>query len=264
MSLSGKERCDLFCRGNVQEVKQFLKDNPTWDVNDDLDLNGWTALHIACFNGHCEIVSVLVAHPNINVNSKTNAVSTPFFLGCYWGHVEAVKVLLRDHRVDINMPEDGGRTPLWEASRYEYVEVIKWMIASGRELDLDRKSKVCGKEYTAIEIARLEDNKDAALLLEKFTENPAQCRHEVRLELGVPEALAAELFAAKVFLCDDYLRIRRRESNSEVGRFFGIASRLPMELQMLLCHRVYGSAKDNIPSRNSEPAFKHLASLYQK
>ena len=42
-------------------------------------------------------------------------------------------------------------------------------------------------------------------------------------------------------------------------RFFGIAKRLPMEVQMIVCHRVVGSAKDSILSRDSEAAFKALA-----
>jgi len=42
-------------------------------------------------------------------------------------------------------------------------------------------------------------------------------------------------------------------------RFFAIAWRLPMELQMILCHQVVGSANDSILSQYSEAAFKSLA-----
>ena len=40
---------------------------------------------------------------------------------------------------------------------------------------------------------------------------------------------------------------------------FSIASQLPLELQMVLCHRLMGSAKEIIPGQDSEVAFKNLA-----
>ena len=44
--------------------------------NSGLDVNQrgpsqWTALHQACFNGHTEIVELLLAHPAITVNLQT-------------------------------------------------------------------------------------------------------------------------------------------------------------------------------------------------
>ena len=264
MSLSKEEKRNLFCYESFESVKKFLKDNPAWDVNEDFDA-GWTALHLVCFYGHYATLSVLLAHPQTNVNQKNVAGYPPFSVACSSGQVEAAKVLLRDSRVDINMPDIRGWTPLWSESCHGRVEVIKWMIASGREINLDRKGKYLdGKEYTAIEIARRETEPAVVSLLEKFATNPLQTRYEIRLELGVTEALAAELFATTVFLCDDYLRIKQPESNSKIGRFFRITSHLPMELQMIVCHRVYGLAKENIPSRDSELAFKNLASSYGK
>jgi hypothetical protein len=169
-----------------------------------------------------------------------------------------VKILLRDLRVDINMADDRGCTPLWQASRGGHVEVIKWVIASGREINLDKKGKRHdGKEYTPIEIAREHDNTEVVSLLERFINNQAQTVHEIRVELGLVDEDAAELFAITVFLCDDFLRIK--EPYSPVARFFNVVSQLPMELQMVLCYHVFGSTKGNIKSKDSEVAFKSLA-----
>ena len=38
--------------------------------------------------------------------------------------------------------------------------------------------------------------------------NPTQTKHEVRVKLGVLVALAAEVFALTVFLCDDLLQLK--------------------------------------------------------
>jgi len=108
------------------------------------------------------------------------------------------------------------------------------------------------------------------------------------------DVLAAELYAVAVFLCDGPLQIKpalasaathtpathtpaprtpaaaairklaiaatRNHLASTATRFFKIAAKLPMELQMMLCHHVVGSTKQNI-HKDSETAFKSLASI---
>ena len=48
-------------------------------------------------------------------------------------------------------------------------------------------------------------------------------------------------------------------NQAPAARFFTIARQLPLELQMVLCYRVVGSAKEIIPGKDSEVAFKSLA-----
>jgi len=98
-----------------------------------------------------------------------------------------------------------------------------------------------------------------ATLLERFKENPVETRHRVRLELGLVDELAAEMFALVVFVSDGLLQIRDTASSPPAARFFSIARRLPLELQMVLCYHVVGSDKEIIPGKDSEVAFKKLA-----
>jgi len=81
-------------------------------------------------------------------------------------------------------------------------------------------------------------------------------------------ALAAEVFALTVFLCDDLLQFKPAlvtttpaATTPPALRFFTIAKRLPMELQMILCHRAMGSTKESILRKDSETAFKALARI---
>jgi len=67
------------------------------------------------------------------------------------------------------------------------------------------------------------------------------------------------LFALVVFYTDGFLTLN---GTGNTQRFFEIASRLPLELQMVLCSRALGSAKNVITSAMSEPAFRALAALY--
>ena len=84
--------------------------------------------------------------------------------------------------------------------------------------------------------------------------------------LGVLDELAAAVFALTVFLCDDLLQLKTAATLSPATaaatRFFTIIKRLPMELQMILCHRAVGSMKQNILHKDSEVAFKSLARIF--
>jgi len=250
--------------GCVEEVLSLLSDNPGLDVNWAEPETYWTSLHLASFYGHVEVVKLLLAHPHINVNVLTSFKCSPFLLCCDNGHTSVVQMLLKDPRVDITLEDDDNCTSLWWAAYYGHHEVIEWLIANGR--DLANLVNVKGNyfidiEYTALEIAREGNQTEAAAVLERFMSNPGQTRHELRVKLGVLDAMAAEVFALTVFLCDDLLQLQPTDSCAARIKFFVIASMLPMELQMILCHRVVGSMKQTILRKDSEPAFKSLARI---
>ena len=70
-----------------------------------------------------------------------------------------------------------------------------------------------------------------------------------------------------IFLSDDFLAMspapqgKATEWDLTVGvrRFFAIAVKLPMDLQMVLCNRIFGSGKDIVLTKSSEPGFRKLA-----
>ena len=97
-----------------------------------------------------------------------------------------------------------------------------------------------------------------ATLLERFKSDAAHTRHLLRLEIGWYNEAAAEVFALVVFVSDGLLQINDTTPSPAV-RFFSIATRLPLELQMVLCSRAMGSAKEIISGKGSEVAFKELA-----
>ena len=262
--------------GRTEDVESLLRDNPGLNVNwaDKADFSQLTALHVASLNGHGEVVKLLLAHPNIIVNVKDTFERTPFALGCANGRVPAVQLLLKDSRVNTTIHDKSNRTPLWAAAFGDHRGVIERFIASGRDLgDLGRKGRSYedDQEYTVLEISRQKHWKvDVFRLLERFLKNPAQTRRDFRVRFGVLEELAAaELYALTVFLCDGLLQLKPAQALVPSGpaaaptaaatRFFAMVSKLPMELQMILCHRVVGSKKQNIPHNDSEIAFQGLA-----
>jgi len=58
--------------GKVEEVKSILRKNPSLNVNwKNEGEDARTALYAACYNVHDSVVSILLAHPDIDPNLKT-------------------------------------------------------------------------------------------------------------------------------------------------------------------------------------------------
>ena len=253
----------------VSAVLSLLCDHPGLNVNwENKQTHSWTALHFASLHDRIEVVKLLLAHPRINVNVRDKYRQTPFLLGCANGAVSVARLLLKDPRVDITLCDYYECTPLWKASCNGQLQVVEWLIASSKNLaDLNKKGRRGAKEFSALEIAQ-ENTQTGVELLEKFLDNPALTRHEICVKLGVLDELAAELYAITVFLRDDLLQIKPEQASSHpsatsaaANHFFAIASKLPMELQMVLCHRAVGSTKQNILHKDSEAVFNSLARI---
>ena len=252
-------------RGEVETAESLLRDNPGLDVNAAVE-QGVASLHAAALTGHTQVIKLLLAHPLINVNLQCETGFTSFSVACAQGHVMVARLLLKDPRVDVSLPDAHLRTPLWLVSCLESHDLVEWLIASGKDFG-DMDTQMGERGYTALEIARRGHRRQVVSLLERFRVNPAQTRHEVCAKLIFPGVLAADLFALVIFLCEGLLqprpaRVKTRAYSAAAAadavRFFAIASKLPMELQMM-CHRVVGSAKDSILSKESEAAFRSLA-----
>jgi len=244
-------------KGDEKELAELIRQDPGFDVNAQNE-NGWTLLHYACGSSSKSPLTptLLLAQPNIDVNLKTKNGSTPFCIACEDGSTSCIREMLKDSRVKVNEADREGHTPLWRAANYGRLDIIKWWIASGREIDLG-KSGV--RETDAIGRAKERGMTKVVTLLERFKENPVETRHAMRVELGLLEDLAAEMFALVVFVSDEILQIKDTTTPSPAARYFKIAAQLPLELQMVLCYRVVDSSKEIIPGKDSEVAFKSLA-----
>jgi len=244
--------------GKVEEVKDILRKNPSLNVNwKNEEEDACTALYAACWSGHDSVASILLAHPDVDPNLKNKNRNTPFLIACFQGSTSCVRLLLQDHRVMVNEPDNVGFTPLFWAANNGHLDVIKWWIGSGREMNLGTPGDIYKTD--AIRTAKEEGRTEVVSLLEIFKSDATQTRHAVRVELGLLDELAAEVFALVVFVSDGLLQINDSTTTaSPAARFFSIARRLPLELQMVLCFRQVGSDKEIFPGKLSEVAFKEL------
>jgi len=243
-------------KGDAKKLAELMRQDPGFNVNLDQYGDGRTLLHDACDLGDTSspVIPLLLAHPGIDVNVKDSGGWTPFLYACC-GSITCVREMLKDSRVKVNEPNWNGATPLWYAAYYGHLDMIKWWIASGREMNLGTPGDA---KTDAIGVARRTVKQEVVALLERFKSDAVKTRHAARVELGWYEKLAAEMFALVVFGSDGLLQIKDT-TPSPAARYFSIATQLPLELQMVLCFRQVGSAKEIIPGTEREAAFKELA-----
>ena len=213
--------------GDAEKLAELMKQNPDFKVNMDRDGDGWTLLHYACYvDSRSAVIPLLLAHPDIDVNAKNMNGSTPFYGACIYGSTSCVCDLLKDSRVKLNEPNNNGYTPLWAAANWGHLDVIGRWIASGREVDFGKPGEISD----AIGAAEDRGETEVVALLERFKENPVETRHAMRVELGLLDELAAEVFALVVFVSDGLLQIKETTITTPASRFFAISRRLPLEL----------------------------------
>ena len=168
-------------------MKEILRSNPNLKVNwkNDKD-SDYTALYRACVNGHDSIVSILLAHPDIDVNVKNGNGYTPFNTARNNSKISCVELLLHDSRVNPNEPNNSGETPLRNGAAAGQLAFIKLWIASGREMDLGKPGDAKTVAWTdAIGKAKQLGKTEVASLLERFKSDATKTRSEVRKELGI-------------------------------------------------------------------------------
>jgi len=273
---SGDTPFFMACQNGHKEVVSLLLANTRIVHNKPRD-NGATPFLIACENGHKEVVSLLLANPRIDPNLSANDGAFPFLMACQEGYAEVVSLLLADPRIDPNKPQKNQSTPLWFASQNGRLVVVQRLLASGREIDTRRRSKFNDK--TAAEQGRVmaasttkpaeETENDfqirksngplCADLIDEYERDPVPVRHRLRRQPGLREYFSGHLFALVVFHSDSFVVINERTAHPDTKRFFRITSRLPLDLQMVLCNRIFGSPRDIILSLDSEPGFQLLA-----
>jgi len=267
----------MACQGGHKELVSLLLADPRIDPNKP-DNGETTPFYIACWNGHEEVVSLLLADPRVDPNEAENTGAAPFCIACQNGHKEVVSLLLADLRIDPNMPINDQSTPLWYASQNGHLVVVQHMLATGKEIDTKLRSAFNNK--TAAEQSRemgttdMDDMDDdeteedlerrktngplCADLIDEYERDPVAVRHRLRRQPGLREYFIGHLFALVVFHSDSFVVINESLAHLDTMRFFRIASQLPLDLQMVLCNRIFGSSGDIILSRDSEPGFQLL------
>jgi hypothetical protein len=165
---------------NSVKVRKILRENPNLDVNREL-MYGRTALHAASLCRSGTIIELLLGHPDIDVNKKSDLGEAPLSLSNREKIVVGVKLLLQDARTRIIEPEDHGRIRLWYPAAHGSEAIITWWMASGRELGLGMQEKDWAHALDYLV------SRNTREWIEDYKANPENAREEARRRLVIKE-----------------------------------------------------------------------------
>jgi len=248
----------------------------------ELDLNlpdpvsGDVPLFIAISGGYSKVVGLLLCRADVDVNVRNEFDQTPLEAACWGADAGVVLELLRDSRVRARVSGDNLRQPLYICctrwghipSPHHLAAVQRTSLANIKHLLALRTAEVLELAHHFHEGANLYHcwpmSREAKDLLRAFCRDSPAVVHTLLVELGSAPESAAGRFAVTVFLSDGLLRIQPLRSADKRCRFLRLAARLPLELQMILCHRSVSVSADIILKKHSEPAFRALARVFSK
>jgi hypothetical protein len=110
------------------EIVSALLSREGIDVN-AADSDGHTALMSAVHNHHAETVSALLSCKGIDVNAADSDGRTVLMTAAFYGHTETVSALLSREGIDVNVARSGGFTALITAAFYGHAETISALLS---------------------------------------------------------------------------------------------------------------------------------------
>ncbi|XP_074645482.1 ankyrin repeat domain-containing protein 16-like isoform X2 [Tubulanus polymorphus] len=127
----------LSCTKSNLDVVRMLVDHgaSTRLVNKD----GWNGFHIACREGHSEIVSFLLEQDEDLWKSVSKNGRTPLHTAALHGCADVVRLLLTRCRFDIDVADSCGNTPLMDAARGGHISVLRILVEHGARIDAEDK-----------------------------------------------------------------------------------------------------------------------------
>jgi ankyrin repeat protein len=117
---------DACKNGNIDSTKDLLSKGV-----DPSDNNNY-AIRCSSYNGHLEVVKLLLTDPGVNPSARNNEAIR---WASHNGHLEVVKLLLTDKRVD---PSDRDNLAIRWASQKGHIEVVKLLLTDKRVDPSDR------------------------------------------------------------------------------------------------------------------------------
>ena len=127
-----------------EEIKELLKKGANLEAKDK---DGLTALMVAVYNGHLEVVKYL-AECGADLEAKDEEGYTALMTASEYGQLEVVKYLV-ELGADLEAKDEDGQTALYWAATLGHLNVVKCLVELGADLEAKDKD---GR--TALDIAK--------------------------------------------------------------------------------------------------------------
>ncbi|KAK3101776.1 hypothetical protein FSP39_006268 [Pinctada imbricata] len=117
-------------------VQDLIKEEK--DLVNSTDSDMYTPLHRACYNGHTDMVRLLLAN-GANIEAKTIDGWHPIHSAARWNQAQVISVLI-ENGADINATTKGGQTPLHLASSQKDSKETLIILLQNPKVDVDVKN----------------------------------------------------------------------------------------------------------------------------
>ncbi|XP_053377095.1 trichohyalin-like isoform X6 [Mercenaria mercenaria] len=118
--------------GDISKIKQLAKKDPT-----ALDKENRTPLHLACAQGHADVVRELLEW-NARTNIGDSQGKTPLMKAIECGMEECVRLLL-SHKVEVNQSDRDKNTALHLAVKEGNTGMVAMLVSSGANVNVKNK-----------------------------------------------------------------------------------------------------------------------------
>ena len=106
------------------------------DLNAKDRSNGWTAFHVACYNGNSKVAKILMQNSNefkIDINGRSKFNSTAFHFACQSGDTKLVDMIIdnaKSYNLNLTAKDDFGDTGFQYAFDVDVINLIKMKLPS--------------------------------------------------------------------------------------------------------------------------------------
>jgi len=122
--------------GDLKSIKSIILGENVYPLDlNARSLDQWTALHMACNEGHIDIVEFLLKQEEVNVNALTSIKRIPLHLAAMRGHYEIVKMLI-EKKAEIDAIDEELYTPLHYAAERGCENSVKELLKNGARIDI--------------------------------------------------------------------------------------------------------------------------------
>ena len=239
-------------------------------------------LYMACQANECEAIFNMLRDPRVDCNFRLPLSNeTPLSVCMELGRTDALLYLLACSgsalRHDIAVSRSGVLSPenperpgedwlefvrLFDKEEISPLEIGGLKLLLVEHAILEERRKPQPSSGLLMKLASMKETYEACVkMLQFYINDPAEARATCQSHLG--EALAPQVFSLGVLLSDGLLRIRPAAAGQPGARFWSVASVLPMELQMVLCRRMFGLDGDVLHRAACEPEYVHFLRLFE-
>lgn len=118
-------------------------------------LTDWTALHIAANEGSIDVVRVLIANKETDMNAETELLQTALHLAAAKGYLDIVQMLVTAG-TSINAQDYTGCTALHIVAKSNRKETCAWLLGQDANVHIkNEQGKTAYQECTSVEMADL-------------------------------------------------------------------------------------------------------------